>query len=85
MKAEIRQEDIEKFKEFEETILNLKEPGVKYTKDLETESRIKMCVLIENFGKEKTEELLQKIRIEEKDLADQDTYIKIYNLLSTIK
>jgi hypothetical protein len=85
MEADITKEDLERFQEFEKTILNIKENKIKYKQDLEMEAKIKMAVLADTFGEEKTKEMLEKIMFEESDLADQDTYIKIYNFLSSIK
>lgn len=85
MKVEIKPEDLERFQEFEKTILNLKENRIIYKQDLEMEAKIKMSVLVDNFGKEKTEQILEKIMIEEGDLADHDTYVQIYNFLASYK
>jgi hypothetical protein len=85
MKVEIKPEDLERFQEFEKTILNLKENKIRYKQDLEMEAKIKMSVLVDTFSKEKTQEILDKIMINEEDLADHDTYVQIYNFLASNK
>lgn len=85
MGLEIKQEDLDRFAEFEKSILNLKESGIRYNQDVEIETDVKLASLFDTFGKEKTEGFLKKIKLTKVDLADQDTYIKIYNFLSSIK
>jgi hypothetical protein len=85
MGLEIKQEDLDRFAEFEKSILNLKESGIKYSHDFEIETDVKLASLYDTFGKEKTKDFLKKIKLTKVDLADQDTYIKIYNFLSSIK
>lgn len=85
MELEIKQEDLDRFAEFEKAILNLKESGIKYTSDVEIETDVKLASLFDTFGREKTENFLNKIKVEKKDLADQETYVQIYKFLSSQK
>ena len=82
---EIGKKELEAFKEFENKILSLKDERVKYQRDSEIESRIKKEVLFENFGEEQTNDLLNKLSLTFLDLADQSTYIEIYNFLAENK
>ena len=82
---EIGKKELEAFKEFENKILSLKDERVKYQRDSEIEARIKKEVLIENFGEEQTNDLLNKLSLTFLDLADQSTYIEIYNFLAENK
>ena len=79
---EIGKKELEAFKEFENKILSLKDERVKYS---EIEARIKKDVLFENFGEEQTNDLLNKLSLTFLDLADQSTYIEIYNFLAENK
>lgn len=81
MSLEINSEDYERFNDFEKTILNLKEKNVNYKKDLEMEAKIKMAVLVEAFGIDRTKDFLSKIKVNEIELADQETYVQIYTFL----
>jgi hypothetical protein len=82
---EIGKKELEAFKEFENKILSLKDERVKYQRVSEIESRIKKEVLFENFGEEQTNDLLNKLSLTFLDLADQSTYIEIYNFLAENK
>ena len=82
---EIGKKELEAFKEFENKILSLKDERVKYQRDSEIEARIKKEVLFENFGEEQTNDLLNKLSLTFLDLANQSTYIEIYNFLSENK
>lgn len=82
---EIGKKELEAFKEFENKILSLKDERVKYQRDSEIEARIKREVLFENFGEEQTNDLLNKLSLTFLDLADQSTYIEIYNFLAENK
>ena len=82
---EIGKKELAAFKEFEKKILSLKDERVKYQRDSEIEARIKKEVLFENFGEEQTNDLLNKLSLTFLDLADQSTYIEIYNFLAENK
>jgi hypothetical protein len=81
----IGKKELEAFEEFENKILSLNDKSIKYERDGEMESTIKKEVLFENFGEEKTTELLSKLSLTFLDLANQSTYIEIYNFLSENK
>lgn len=82
---EIGKKELEAFKEFENKILSLKDERVKYQRDSEIEARIKKEVLYENFGEKQTNDLLSKLSLTFLDLADQSTYVEIYNFLAENK
>ncbi len=81
----IGKKELEAFEEFENKILSLKDERIKYERDSEMESMIKKDVLFENFGEEKTTELLNRLSLSFLDLVNQSTYIEIYNFLSENK
>lgn len=81
----IGKKELEAFEEFENKILSLKDERIKYERDSEMESIIKKEVLFENFGEEKTTELLNRLSLSFLDLVNQSTYIEIYNFLSENK
>jgi len=81
----IGKKELEEFEEFENKILSLNDQSIKYERDSEMESTIKKEVLFEIFGEEKTTELLNRLSITFLDLANQSTYIEIYNFLSENK
>ncbi len=81
----IGKKELEAFEEFENKILSLKNERIKYERDSEMESMIKKDVLFENFGEEKTTELLNRLSLSFLDLVNQSTYIEIYNFLSENK
>jgi hypothetical protein len=81
----IGKKELEEFKEFENKILSLKDERIKYERDNEMESVIKKEVLFENFGEEKTTELLNKLGLTFLDLSSQSTYTEIYSFLSENK
>jgi hypothetical protein len=81
----IGKKELEAFEEFENKILSLNDQSIKYERDSEMESTIKKEVLFEIFGEEKTTELLNRLSITFLDLANQSTYIEIYNFLSENK
>jgi hypothetical protein len=81
----IGKKELEAFEEFENKILSLKDERIKYERDSEMESMIKKDVLFENFGEEKTTELLNRLSLSFLDLVNQPTYIEIYNFLSENK
>lgn len=81
----IGKKELEAFEEFENKILSLKDERIKYERDSEMESMIKKEVLFENFGEEKTTELLNRLSLSFLDLVNQSTYIEIYNFLSENK
>jgi hypothetical protein len=81
----IGKKELEAFEEFENKILSLNDKSIKYERDDEMESTIKKEVLFENFGEEKTTELLSRLSLTFLDLANQSTYIEIYNFLSENK
>jgi len=85
MGVDITKDDLERFKEFEETILNLKNSGVSYKKDDALEAQIKKEVLYEHFSEEKTDEIMKKLGLDFIDLCDQEIYIKIYRFLESLK
>ena len=78
----IGKKDLERLKEFEETILNLKdEDAPKYAIDFEMESQIKYDSLIDNFGVKSVSEALESLEISKEDLSDHPTYLDIYDYL----
>ena len=79
----ITTEDLASFRDFENQILSLNSTRVKYKSDEEIESQIKLSVLFENFGTEKTQILMEKMGIKPEDLFDQETFISIYNSLKS--
>jgi hypothetical protein len=81
----IGKKELEAFEEFENKILSLNDKSIKYERDGGMESTIKKEVLFENFGEEKTTELLSRLSLTFLDLANQSTYIEIYNFLSENK
>lgn len=75
-------EDLKRIKEFQETILNLKEEGApKYSVDYEMEAQIKYDVLIDNFGVESVTEAFKVLDVSREDLSDHPTYLDIYGYL----
>ncbi len=83
MSKNLTKEDLEKFEEFEKTILNLKDSSVKYKRDDEIEIQIKRDILYSNFGKSNVDEILEKLEFNFSDLIDQKAYIKIYKILDS--
>ena len=81
----IGKKELEAFEEFENKILSLKNERIKYERDSEMESMIKKEVLFENFGEEKTTELLNRLSLSFLDLVNQSTYTEIYKFLSENK
>ena len=78
----IGKEDLERMKEFEETILNLKEEGApKYTIDYEMEAQIKYDVLVDNFGVKNVSDAFETLEVSKDDLSDHPTYLDIYGYL----
>ena len=78
----IGKKDLERLKEFEETILNLKdEDAPKYAIDFEMESQIKYDSLIDNFGVKSVSEALESLEISKEDLSDHPTYLDTYGYL----
>ncbi len=83
MSKELTKEDLKRFEEFEKTILNLKDSSVKYKKDVEMEMQIKRDVLYSNFGKERVDLVLEKLKVDFRDLIEQKVYIEIYKFLDS--
>jgi hypothetical protein len=83
MSKNLTKEDLEKFEEFEKTILNLKDSSVKYKRDDEIEIQIKRDILYSNFGKSNVDKILEKLEFNFSDLIDQKAYIKIYKILDS--
>jgi len=83
MSKELTKEDLKRFEEFEKTILNLKDSSVKYKKDVEMEIEIKRDVLYSNFGKERVDLVLEKLKVDFRDLIEQKVYIEIYKFLDS--
>ena len=81
----IGKKELEAFEEFENKILSLKDERIKYERDSEMESLIKKEVLFEKFGEEETTDLLNRLSLSFLDLANQSTFIEIYNFLSENK
>lgn len=78
----LEKEDLDRFKEFEHTILNLQEEGApKYSVDYEMEVQIKYDVLIDHFGVNMVTEGFKSLAISKDDLGDQQTYLDIYGYL----
>lgn len=83
MSKELTKEDLKKFEDFEKTILNLKDSSVKYKRDDEMEMQIKKDVLYSNFGKERVDLVLEKLKVDFRDLIEQKVYIEIYKFLDS--
>jgi len=83
MPEELTKEDLKKFEEFEKTILNLKDSPVRYKRDDEMEMQIKRDVLYSNFGKDKVDLVLDKLKVNFSDLVNQKVYIEIYKFLDS--
>ena len=79
----ITQEDLNSFRNFENQILSLDSKKIKYKTDQEIESQIKLSVLIENFGKNQTYDLLSQMGINSSALYNQNIFIQIYNSLKS--
>lgn len=79
----ITQEDLNSFRNFENQILSLDSKKIKYKTDQEIESQIKLSVLIENFGKDRTYDLLSQMGINSSALYNQNIFIQIYNSLKS--
>ena len=78
----IGKEDLQRLKDFEETILNLQsEDAPKYAIDYEIEAQIKYDVLIDTFGVGAVSEALQTLETSKEDLSDHPTYLDIYGYL----
>ena len=78
----IEKEDLQRLKDFEETILNLDEESApKYAIDFEMESQIKYDALIDHFGVKSVSEALETLDISKEDLSDHSTYLDIYGYL----
>lgn len=84
MARELNEEDYKAFKEFEEKIMSIKSPGIRYQKDFEMDAQIKKEILFEKFGSKKTDEALEKLKLNYLDLSDQEIYVEIYRFLDTI-
>jgi hypothetical protein len=80
----VNKKDIERFQEFEKKILSLNAEGVKYSSDLEMESKIKMEVLTDHFGEEKTNHIIEKLGISQIQLSNQETFVEIYKFLEQL-
>lgn len=85
MAGELKKEDYERLREFEEKISTLKEAGVTYQRDREMEAQIKREVLFEKYGSKKTDWALEKLNLNYLDLSEQEIYIEIYKFLDTLK
>jgi len=83
MSQDLTKEDLKKFEEFEKTILNLKDSSVRYKRDDEMEVQIKKEVLYSNFGKDKVDQILEKLKVNFTDLIDHKVYIEIYKFLDS--
>ncbi len=81
----IGKKELEAFEEFENKILSLKDERIKYERDSEMDTLIKKEVLFEKFGEEETTDLLNRLSLSFLDLANQSTFIEIYNFLSENK
>lgn len=78
----IEKEDLQRLKDFEETILNLEsEDAPKYVIDYEMEAQIKYDVLIDTFGVKEVSEALEYMGASKDDLTDHPTYLDIYAYL----
>lgn len=73
--------DIQKFREFEQEILQLEIPRVKYTPDLEIQAEVRKQVLAENFGEEKLDEVLTTIGFEARDLGVDHIFFQVNKTL----
>ena len=80
--VKIEKEDLERLRDFQETILNLEGEGVpKYSIDFEMEAQIKYDSLIDNFGVKAVSEALETLEVSKEDLSDHPTYLDIYGYL----
>ncbi len=78
----IEKEDLERLREFEESILNLRdENSPKYSIDFEMESQIKYDALIDHFGVEGVSNAFRVLEVSVEDLTDNPTYLDIYGYL----
>jgi hypothetical protein len=73
--------DLQKFREFEQEILQLEIPRVKYTPDLEIQAEVRRQVLAENFGEEKLAEVLATIGFEARDLGVDHLFLQVNKTL----
>jgi len=79
-------EDLERFKEFEENILNLNEEGApKYKIDWDLEIQIKYDALIDHFGVKAVSEGFIALDLSKDDLGDPEKYLDIYGYLEAKK
>ncbi len=83
MSKELTKKDLKRFEEFEKTILSLKDSSVKYKRDDQMEMKIKRDVLYSNFGKERVDLVLEKLKVDFRDLIEQKVYIEIYKFLDS--
>jgi len=73
--------DLQKFQEFEQEILELEVPRVKYTPDLEIQAEVRRQVLAENFGEEKLAEVLAATGFEARDLGVDHLFFQVNKTL----
>lgn len=83
MNRDIGLDDLKRFQEFEEKLLGLKESGIVYKKDDALEIEIKKEALFSHFGKERTTEIMEKLKLNFEDLVNQGVYIEIYKFLDS--
>jgi len=83
MSEQLSKEDLQRFQEFEKSILNLKDSNVKYKRDDEMEAEIKKQVLFSHFGDDRVSTVLEKLKVDFRDLVDQKIYIEIYKFLDS--
>jgi hypothetical protein len=78
----IGKEELKRLKDFEDTILNLKEEGApKYQIDWDMEVQVKYDALIDHFGVESVSEAFETLQVSKDDLSDQPTYLDIYGYI----
>lgn len=83
MDREISLADYKRFEEFEEKLLSLKDSGIVYKKEDDLEIEIKKEALFSHFGKERTTQMMEKLKLNFEDLINQEVYIEIYKFLAS--
>lgn len=83
--TKITSEDIQSFRNFENQILGLDSKKIRYKPDTEIESQIKLAVLEENFGLDRTLREMQKLNLSTRDLLNPEIYKHLFQLLENIQ
>lgn len=83
--TKITSEDIQSFRNFENQILGLDSKKIRYKPDTEIESQIKLAVLEENFGLDRTHQEMQKLNLSIQDLLNPEIYKHLFQILENIQ